>query len=64
MDVRYTADQVRYETMSTKELRQSFLLDNLFKKDEIKLVYTDADRAIIGSAVPTKRELKLEATKK
>lgn len=64
MDVRYTADKVRYETMSTKELRQSFLLDNLFKKDEIKLVYTDADRAIIGSAVPIKKALKLKASKK
>lgn len=64
MDVRYTADQLRYETMSTKELRQSFLLENLFKNDEIQLVYTDADRAIIGSAVPAKKELKLQASKK
>lgn len=64
MEVRYTADQVRYETMSTEQLRNSFLLDNLFKKDKINLVYTDADRAIIGAAVPVKKELKLEAAKK
>ena len=48
MEVRYTADQLRYERMSTQELRASFMLENLFKKDKINLVYTDADRAIIG----------------
>jgi 4-deoxy-L-threo-5-hexosulose-uronate ketol-isomerase len=64
MEVRYTADQVRYETMSTNEIRASFLLENLFKKGEINLVYTDADRAIIGGAVPKGKALKLVATKK
>jgi len=64
MEVRYTADQVRYETMSSSELRKSFLMENLFKKGKINLVYTDADRAIIGAAVPESKELKLEATKK
>jgi len=64
MEVRYTADQVRYEMMSTQELRASFMLENLFKKGKINLVYTDADRAIIGGAIPVKGELKLEATKK
>lgn len=64
MDVRYTADQVRYETMSTDELRNSFLLDNLFINGKINLVYTDADRAIIGAAVPKNGALILEATKK
>ena len=64
MDVRYTGDETRYETMTTTELRESFLLDNLFRQETIQLVYTDADRAIIGAAVPVKKTLKLEATKK
>jgi len=64
MEVRYTADQVRYETMSSNELRASFMLENIFKEGEINLVYTDADRTIIGAAIPTAIELKLEATKK
>lgn len=64
MDVRYVADQVRYQTMTTDELRNSFLVDNLFKEGEIVLLYTDVDRAIVGSVVPTSKKLKLEASKK
>jgi 4-deoxy-L-threo-5-hexosulose-uronate ketol-isomerase len=64
MDVRYLADQVRYQTMTTAELRNSFLVENLFKKDKVVLLYTDVDRAIVGSAVPKAKHLKLEASKK
>ena len=64
MDVRYLADQVRYQTMTTDELRASFLVENLFKKGKITLLYTNLDRAIIGSAVPTEKQLELKASKK
>lgn len=61
MIVRYTPDPVRVERMSTAELRESFLIDTLFASDRISMVYSDADRAIVGSAVPTARALVLEA---
>jgi 4-deoxy-L-threo-5-hexosulose-uronate ketol-isomerase len=64
MDVRYVADQVRYQTMLTDEIRQSFLVDTLFQPGEIYLLYTDVDRAIVGSIVPTQNKIKLEASKK
>ncbi len=64
MEVRYTADQVRYQTMTTAELRESFMLENLFAAGKTELVYSDLDRAIIGSAVPTSNGLSLEASKK
>ena len=60
MIVRYTPDPVRVERMSTAELRESFLIDTLFASDRISMVYSDADRAIVGSAVPTARALVLE----
>ena len=63
MDVRYTADQTRYQTMDTESLRESFLLENLFEENTLNLTYTDVDRAIIGSAVPLKLALKLQASK-
>jgi 4-deoxy-L-threo-5-hexosulose-uronate ketol-isomerase len=63
MEVRYLADQVRYQTMTTAELRQSFMLENLFAPGKTELVYSDLDRAIIGSAVPATKELTLEASK-
>ncbi|MCA9735360.1 MAG: 5-dehydro-4-deoxy-D-glucuronate isomerase [Deferribacteres bacterium] len=64
MQVRNVADQVRYKRMNTEELRESYAVENLFNPGVIDLLYTDVDRAIIGSAVPTNSELFLEATKK
>jgi 4-deoxy-L-threo-5-hexosulose-uronate ketol-isomerase len=63
MEVRYTADDKRLKTMTTKELRDSFLVDSLFEAGQIKLVYTDVDRAIVGSAVPTGQKLALVGSK-
>ncbi len=45
----------------TKRLREEFLIDDLFKADDIKLVYSHIDRIITGSAVPVNKELKLTA---
>jgi 4-deoxy-L-threo-5-hexosulose-uronate ketol-isomerase len=61
MKVRYTADPVRFDRMSTEEIRESFLVDTLFAEDEISMVYSNADRAIVGSAVPATRTLTLES---
>jgi 4-deoxy-L-threo-5-hexosulose-uronate ketol-isomerase len=54
------ADSVRYGLMNTEELRETFLLEGMFESGEIELAYVDLDRAVIGSAVPTKSPLKLE----
>jgi 4-deoxy-L-threo-5-hexosulose-uronate ketol-isomerase len=52
-----TADSIRYRTMTTEELRGTFLIDDLFRPGEIGLRYVDLDRAVIGSAVPTGERL-------
>lgn len=62
MSLRYCPDPVRSEAMSTAELRESFLIDSLFAADRICLIYSDLDRAIVGSAVPAAGPLSLEAT--
>lgn len=53
------ADEVRYSQMSTAELRSTFLLQELFEPDAVKLVYVDLDRTVIGSAVPLASRLEL-----
>jgi 4-deoxy-L-threo-5-hexosulose-uronate ketol-isomerase len=63
MEKRYLADQIRYQRMNTDELRKSYLLENLFNSSSLDLVYSDLDRAIIGSAVPTENELRLTGSK-
>jgi 4-deoxy-L-threo-5-hexosulose-uronate ketol-isomerase len=42
-------------------LRSAFLVESLFKAGALELVYTDADRAIVGSAVPTQAPISLSA---
>jgi 4-deoxy-L-threo-5-hexosulose-uronate ketol-isomerase len=55
------ADPVRYEMMNTEELRETFLLEELFQPGEIEFAYVDLDRTVIGSAVPTGEALVLES---
>jgi len=63
METRNLADRDRYERMTTAELRESYLIDNLFKSAEVQLVYTDLDRAIVGSVVPGGKKLALGTSK-
>ena len=62
MEVRYAADPVRFSRMTTEEVRENFLIQSIFKKGTIEMVYSDTDRVIIGSAVPTENPLILSAT--
>ena len=64
MDVRCSTDPKGFQTMTTKELRKAYLIDNLFVPDDVPMTYSDIDRSITGSAVPVKKTLKLLATKK
>jgi 4-deoxy-L-threo-5-hexosulose-uronate ketol-isomerase len=53
MKIRLLPDPRRYATMSAAELRETFLLDDLFAPGEVRLSYVDVDRTVVGSAVPT-----------
>jgi len=59
MDVRYSPDSVRFCRMTTQEVRDSFLIESLFKPDVIAMTYVDVDRVIVGSAVPVQKALAL-----
>ena len=61
MDVRFSPDPVRYTGMSSRELRENFLIESLFRPGEIAMVYSDLDRAVVGSVVPTDSVLALKA---
>ncbi len=63
MEVRYSPDPVRFQRMTTQEVRDSFLIETLYKQDKIELVYSDVDRAIVGSSVPMDKPLILTAGK-
>ncbi len=48
-------------SLDTAGLRSKFLFPDLFVEGELRLVYTDLDRAIVGAAVPTRESLALPA---
>ena len=64
METRTAPDDVSYTRMTTQELRRAFLFENLFVPGRVSMVYCDADRAIVGAAVPLAAPISLEATRK
>ncbi len=55
------ADPLRLATMTSDEVRRDFLIDDLFVPGRLQMAHTDADRGIVGSAVPLGKSLLLEA---
>jgi 4-deoxy-L-threo-5-hexosulose-uronate ketol-isomerase len=63
MQVRYVADGVRFQRMTTDELRKAFLVDELFEQEQLQLLYVEVDRCIVGSAVPGRTPLALQSAR-
>lgn len=59
MEFLYTADRERYRRMTTGELRDAYMIKDMFVSGEVSLTYTDVDRGIVGSAVPLEEVLAL-----
>jgi len=60
-ELRYASHPDDVKGYDTKRLREEFLIESLFVKDEISLVYSLYDRYIVGGAMPVGRELPLES---
>ena len=61
MEVRPGANPRDVKLYDTERIRNDFLIQDVFVADEIKTVYSQIDRIIIGSAMPVNKVLKLEA---
>ena len=59
-DFRYAANPVDARRYGTNELREHFLIENLFVSGQINLTYSMYDRYIVGGAMPAKENVKLE----
>jgi 4-deoxy-L-threo-5-hexosulose-uronate ketol-isomerase len=59
--IRYASHYSDAKTYDTQRLRDEYLVQNLFKKDSINMVYSDYDRFIVGGAFPVGRSLNLDA---
>ena len=55
--------QETQKDMTLEELRENYLVEDIFKDDQIELVYSHVDRIIFGGIKPVYKELELEAGK-
>ncbi len=63
MEVRHNIHMDHAKRMTTDEIREHLLIENMFPDDEITMVYSHVDRIIVGGIKPVKKSLKLEAGK-
>lgn len=63
LDIRYAEHPDDVQMYDTEELRDHFVFDPVFVKDEINLCYTHSDRVVFGGAAPVKKALRLEGGK-
>jgi 4-deoxy-L-threo-5-hexosulose-uronate ketol-isomerase len=61
MKIYSMADPIRYSTMTTEQIRKTFLIDSLYAPGAIALAYVDLDRAVAGMAAPVSNPIKLPA---
>jgi 4-deoxy-L-threo-5-hexosulose-uronate ketol-isomerase len=60
IELRYASHPEDFKGYGTDKLRKEFLIENVFIKDEISLVYSMYDRYIVGGAMPVDNALRLE----
>lgn len=63
MDIRYANHPEDSKFYTTEELRNHYLQEEIFVKDEISLTYSHVDRIIFGGAMPVDKTLELAAGK-
>jgi 4-deoxy-L-threo-5-hexosulose-uronate ketol-isomerase len=63
MDIRYAMHPGQMKRLDSREVREHFLIERLFEKDQMHLVYSHIDRIIVGGVCPVDQELGLQVTK-
>ncbi len=60
MQIYQAISQREAQTFTTAQLRENFLIESIFKSNEIHFVYTHYDRVVLGGAMPTTDDLTLQ----
>ncbi|NLZ68144.1 MAG: 5-dehydro-4-deoxy-D-glucuronate isomerase [Spirochaetales bacterium] len=60
MDIRYSTGKEPFKRMSTEELREEFLIQNIFKANDVSGVYSHVDRIVTMGAMPVDEEIALD----
>jgi 4-deoxy-L-threo-5-hexosulose-uronate ketol-isomerase len=59
--MRYLPSPQQLRRMDTQEIREGFLVEDLFQPGQVRLEFLDLDRVVLGGAVPGAEPLRLEA---
>lgn len=60
MDIRYSCNQRDFKRYTTEETRKEFLIEELFKADEVISVYSHVDRMVTLGAMPVNENVSIE----
>ena len=63
MDIRQVCSPLETKAFDTSQLRQNYLIENLFEPGRIKMTFSHLDRTIVGGASPDGNELSLLSNK-
>jgi 4-deoxy-L-threo-5-hexosulose-uronate ketol-isomerase len=59
MQIRFQNSPKETAAMSTQQLRENFLIENLMQPGKVSLTYSHHDRMIVGGVVPTSESIEL-----
>lgn len=60
MDIRYSANQRDFKRYTTEEVRREFLIENLYRADEVTAVYSHVDRMVTMGCMPVTKTVSIE----
>lgn len=60
MDIRYSANQRDVKRYTTEELRREFLIESLYRPDEVAAVYSHVDRMVTMGCMPVGKTIPID----
>lgn len=60
MDIRYSANPDDVKRYTTEELRKEFLIENLYRPDEVVAVYSHVDRMVTLGCMPVRETVSID----
>jgi len=60
MDIRYSTGKEPFKRMTTEEIRDEFLIENIFIKNDVTAVYSHIDRIVTLGCMPVDETVKLD----
>ncbi len=60
VDIRYSTGKEPFKTMTTEQLREEFLIKNIFIENDVTATYSHVDRIVTLGAMPIDQEIALD----